>query len=197
MAGLPLFAACFFLMHAAASFGQGTRLWNESRFEDLERGTPNGVAVTSDGYLVPGPESKLVVATPSTYVWAVAADKEGNAYLATGTPATVERVTPDGHATTMFTTREMSVQTVRVGPDGTVYAAALPSGKLYKLDPHAEGKNDETATLVFDPATTQEKPKYVWDLAFDGKGRLWVTVSKEYPFPSKTGKGADDRLYAG
>jgi len=163
-------------MHASAAFAQGTRLWSESRFEDLERGTPNGVAVTSDGYLVPGPESKLVLATPSTYVWAVATDKEGNAYLATGTPATVARVTPDGKSATLFTTREMSVQNVRMGPDGMLYAATLPSGKVYKLDPHAEGKTDDTATLVFDPQATQEKPKYVWDLAFDAKGRLFVAT---------------------
>jgi sugar lactone lactonase YvrE len=175
-AGLPLVAACFFLMHALPSYAQGTRLWSESRFEDLERGTPNGVAVTSDGYLVPGPESKLVFSTPSTYVWSVAADREGNAYLATGTPATVLKVTPEGKSTTLFTTREMSVQTVQVGPDGMVYAALLPSGKVYKLDPHAEGKNDDTATLVFDPAATVEKPKYVWDLAFDGQGRLYVAT---------------------
>ena len=163
-------------MHASAVLAQGTRLWTESSFEDLERGTPNGVAVTSDGLLVPGPESKLVYTTPSTYVWDVATDKEGNAYLATGTPATVQRVTAEGKSTTLFTTREMSVQAVRVGLDGMIYAATLPSGKVYKLDPHTEGKNDDTATLAFDPAATQEKPKYVWDLAFDAKGRLYVAT---------------------
>jgi sugar lactone lactonase YvrE len=174
--GLPLFAASLFLMHTAGAAGQGTRLWTESGFEDLERGTPNGVAVTSDGFLVPGPESKLLYATPSTYVWAVATDREGNAYLATGTPATVERVTPEGKATTLFTTREMSVQAVRVSPDGMVYAAMLPSGKVYRLDPKEEGKNDDSATLVFDPQNTQEKPKYVWDLVFDAKGRLYIAT---------------------
>jgi len=70
----------------------------------------------------------------------------------------------------------MSVQTVRMGPDGMLYAATLPSGKVYKLDPHAEGKTDDSATLVFDPQATQEKPKYVWDLAFDAKGRLFVAT---------------------
>src|ERR1700734_3447554 len=139
---LPLFATCLVLQFASLAHSQGTRLWNESRFEELERGTPNGVAVTSDGHLVPGPESKAILTTPSTYVWSVAADREGNAYLATGTPATVLRVGPDGKSTTLFTTRDMSVQTVRVGPDGAVYAATLPSGKVYKLDPHAENKND-------------------------------------------------------
>ena len=173
---LPVFAACLVLEHASVADAQGTRLWSESRFEELERGTPNGVAITSDGLLVPGPESKLVVATPSTYVWAVAADGDGDAYLATGTPATVLKVTPEGKSTTLFTTREMSVQTVRVGPDGMVYAATLPSGKVYQLDPKVEGKNDDSAKLIFDPAQTQEKPKYVWDLAFDGQGRVYVAT---------------------
>ena len=163
-------------MHNAPARAQGTRLWTESHMEDLERGTPNGVAITSDGLLVPGPATRQVLATPSTYVWAVATDKDGNAYLATGTPATVLRVTTEGKSTTLFTTRDMSVQTVRVGPDGMVYAATLPSGKVYRLDPHAEGKTDDTATVVFDPSATQEKPKYVWDLAFDAQGRLYVAT---------------------
>jgi WD40 repeat protein len=172
---LPFFAACL-LSQISVVHAQGTRLWTESRFEELERGTPEGVAITSDGHLVPGPESKAILATPSTYVWSVAADREGNAYLATGTPATVLRVGPDGKSTTLFTARDMSVQVVRVGPDGAVYAATLPSGKVYKLDPHAENKNDETARVIFDPAGTQEKPKYVWDLAFDAQGRLYIAT---------------------
>ena len=151
-------------------------MWTESRFEDFERGTPNGVAITSDGHLVPGPLSTAVLTTPSTYVWGVAADREGNAYLATGTPATVLRVGADGKSKTIFTSHDMSVQTVRVGPDGSVYAATLPSGKVYRLDPHAENKTDDSATVLFDPATTAEKPKYVWDLAFDAKGSLYVAT---------------------
>jgi WD40 repeat protein len=171
-----VFFAAHMLWLSSAAHAQGTRLWTESRFEELERGTPNGVAITSDGHLVPGPESKAILTTPSTYVWAVAADREGNAYLATGTPATVLRVGPDGKSTTLFTARDMSVQAVRVGPDGAVYAATLPSGKVYRLDPHAENKTDESAMVVFDPAGTQEKPKYVWDLAFDARGRLYIAT---------------------
>jgi WD40 repeat protein len=176
LVALLFFASCILPQFASLAQAQGTRLWTESRFEDLERGTPNGVAITSDGHLIPGPESKAILTTPSTYVWSVAADHDGNAYLATGTPATVLRVTPDGKSTTIFTSRDMSVQVVRVGPDGAVYAATLPSGKVYKLDPHAENKTDDTATVVFDPAGTQEKPKYVWDLAFDARGQLHIAT---------------------
>jgi WD40 repeat protein len=176
LAALPLFAAFLAFVPTPAAHGQGTRLWSESRFDDFERGTPNGVAITSDGHLVPGPESTPVLSTPSTYVWAVAADRDGNAYLATGTPATVLRVGPDGKSTTLFTSHDMSVQTVRMGPDGNLYAAVLPAGKVYRLDPHADGKTEDTATLVFDPGATTEKPKYVWDLAFDAKGALYIAT---------------------
>ena len=48
---------------SAAACAQGTRLWTESRFEDYERGTPNGVAITSDGRLIPGPESTATLGT--------------------------------------------------------------------------------------------------------------------------------------
>ena len=156
--------------------GQGTRLWSQSKFEELEKGKPEGVAITSDGHLVAGPESKLIFTTPSTYVWSVASDREGNAYLATGTPATVLKVTPDGKSTKLFSTKDLTVQSVCVGPDGAVYAAVLPSGKVYKLDAQTTDRTEDNATLVFDPATTEEKPKYVWDLAFDREGRLYIAA---------------------
>ena len=160
----------------APAHSQGTRLWSQSRFEELEKGKPDGVAITSDGHLVAGPESRAVFTTPSTYIWSVAADREGNAYLATGTPATVLRVAPDGKSTKLFSTKDLSVQAVRVGPDGAVYAATLPSGKVYKLDPQAADRTEENATVVFDPAQTAEKPKYVWDMAFDAEGRLYIAA---------------------
>lgn len=176
LAGRGILAVSLAGLLTAAACAQGTRLWTESRFEDFERGTPNGVAITSDGHLVPGPQSTEVLSTPSTYVWAVGAGSDGNVYLAAGTPATVLRVGADGKSTTLFTSHDMNVQTVRVGPDGSVYAATLPSGKVFKLDAKAEGKNDDTATVVFDPSTTAEKPKYVWDLAFDAKGNLYIAT---------------------
>lgn len=156
--------------------GQVTRLWSQSNYAQLERGKPNGVAITSDGQLITGPSSKLVATTPSTYVWAVAADKAGDAYLATGSPATVLRVSADGKTTKMFSSHDLSVQAVRVGPDGAVYVATLPSGKVYRLDANASGLTEENAKVVFDPAATAEKPKYVWDLAFDAEGRLYIAT---------------------
>src|SRR5271170_6643757 len=173
---LTFSSLCVLFFSAAFLQAQGTRLWSQSKFDELEKGKPDGVAITSDGHLIAGPESKLVFTTPSTYVWSVAADHDGNAYLGTGTPATVLRVTPDGKSTKLFSTKDLSVQAVRVGPDGGIYAATLPSGKVYKLDPQAADRTEENATVVFDPAATAEKPKYVWDMAFDAEGRLYIAA---------------------
>ncbi|HEX3473232.1 MAG TPA: hypothetical protein VHT28_18775, partial [Silvibacterium sp.] len=173
---VSLFSLSLMFFPSTLALSQGTRLWSQSKFEELEKGKPDGVAITSDGHLIAGPESRAVFTTPSTYVWSVAADREGNAYLATGTPATVLRITPDGKSTKLFSAKDLSVQVVRVGPDGAVYAATLPSGKVYKLDAQAADRTEENATLVFDPATTTEKPKYVWDMAFDAEGRLYIAT---------------------
>ena len=164
------------MISGCLAYCQGTHLWSQSQFDQLERGKPDGVAITSDGHLIAGPSSALVATTPSTYVWSVSADKSGNAYLATGSPASVLRVSPSGKTTKLFSSKDLSVQAVRVGPDGAVYAAMLPSGKVYKLDPNASDLSEENATVVFDPAATTEKPKYVWDLAFDSEGRLYVAT---------------------
>src|SRR5215475_1089273 len=83
-------------------FGEGTRAWEQSRFEDLVKGTPNGVAIRSTGGLELAPSFKLLYSTPSTYIWAVAADDTGNIYAAAGSPARVYRVTPSGVSSIIF-----------------------------------------------------------------------------------------------
>jgi hypothetical protein len=182
---------------------QGTRLWVQSRYEDFEKGQPQSTAISSRGYLESGPALKSVLLTPSTYIWAVASDSQGNAYIGTGSPATVLKVTPAGTSTKLFTTKELTVQTVRVGPDGSIYAATVPGGKVYRIKPGQSGLDETTATVVFDAATARNadaaKPggdpaRYIWDLVFDAQGVLYIAtggpaaiyrvdVSKEAPHP--------------
>lgn len=168
---------------------QSTHLWTQSQLDEFEKGTPRGVALTSDGHLREGPGLQAILTTPSTFVWSVATDKSGTAYLGTGSPATVLRVGKDGKPFLLFETRDVSVQVVRLGPDGSLYAATLPSGKVYKLNPNAASKQDEaSATVVFDAAkfdqgaasTSSEKPgmktHYIWDMTFDARGRLYIAT---------------------
>jgi hypothetical protein len=164
---------------------QGTRLWVQTRYEEFEKGQPENTAISSRGYLEAGPALRSVLSTPSTYIWDVASDSQGNAYVATGSPATVLKVTPAGVSTKLFSTKELTVQALRVGPDGSVYAATVPGGKVYRIKPGQSGIDENNATVVFDAATAARnagsaKPgdpaRYIWDLAFDAHGALYVAT---------------------
>jgi WD40 repeat protein len=178
-------AACLLalILHPHAVQAQGTRLWAQSRYEEFEKGQPESVAISSQGYLEAGPALHSVLLTPSTYIWAVASDSQGNAYVSTGSPATVLKVTPAGASTKLFSTKDLTVQTVRVGPDGSVYAATVPGGKVYRIKPGQSDLDETTAAVVFDAASVhnansakQDQAHYIWDLAFDNQGALYIAT---------------------
>jgi hypothetical protein len=191
-----MLAALFSLGIGTFAFAQETHLWTQSRFEEFEKGTPDGVSITSDGRLREGPALHETLTTPSTFVWSLAIDKNGTAFLGTGSPATVLRVDKSGKLFTLFETRDLNVQVVRIGPDGQLYAATLPSGKVYRLNPDSTAKtDDQKATVVFDAAKLEGKgstavpvPKtddddkvdakshYIWDMTFDPAGRLYIAT---------------------
>jgi len=148
---------------ALAAQAQGTKLWTVSRYDEMERGTPDGVAIRSDGQIEPGPAASLLYQSSGNYVWSVAEDAAGNAYVGLGGTAAgaaiVMRVASDGKAAKVLEGKELAVQALRLGTDGHIYAATLPDGKVYRL-----GATPADATVIFDPATTTEKPKYLWDV---------------------------------
>ncbi len=126
----------------STAFAEGTRTWEQSRFEELTKGTAAGIAIRSAGGLALAPTFKSLYATPSTYIWAIAADDAGNVYVAAGAPARVYRITPEGKATIIFEPKELQVQALRTGPGGAIYAATAPDGKVYKLEhkPGSKGR---------------------------------------------------------
>ena len=190
-----IFVGAMALCVSAAA--QGTKLWTTSTYDEMERGTTDGVAIRSDGRLEPGPATSLLYETSGNYVWSVAADAVGNAYVATGgaaaNSAAVMKVSAEGKPAKLFEGKELGVQTVRLGTDGHIYAATSPDGKVYRL-----GATPADATVVFDPAATAEKPKYLWDLiqapSAGGKpGDLYVAAGAPavvYRVPADGGKPA-------
>jgi len=169
---------CIFLLFAiitTLALAEGTRVWKESSYEDFERGTAKGVAITSNGKLELAPAFKVLYTSPSTFIWSIAADKDGVVYAATGAPARVYRITPDGKGAVIFEPKELQVQAVAVGSDGAIYAATSPDGKVYRI---ARGKagsasaaQEFSAEVFFDPKT-----KYIWDMEFDPQGRLYIAT---------------------
>jgi hypothetical protein len=198
---------------AATCFADGTRTWEQSKFEELTKGTATGIAIRSVGGLELAPAFKLLYATPSTYIWAVAADDAGNVYAATGAPARVYRITPDGKATIIFEPQELQVQTLEVGPGGVIYAATAPDGKVYKIEHKAAEKSaalksdskdsdkDTSKDTAKDPAKPVLDPswsssvyfapgtKYIWNLLLDKSGNLFVATGDHGEIYKVTAKG--------
>ncbi len=170
----------FFTLFSTLAFAEGTRTWEQSKFDDLVKGTPKGVALRSNGGLELAPAFKTLATLPSTYVWAIASDAAGNVYAAAGSPARVYRITPDGQSTTIFEPQELQVQSLLVDKSGIIYAATAPDGKVYRIAAKASpssGKGDAqaapswSATPYFDPGT-----KYIWDIVLDSAGNLYVAT---------------------
>ncbi len=108
----------FSALNSAACLGEGTRTWEQSKFDELSKGTATGVAIRSTGGLELAPAFKALSTTPSTYIWSIAADESGNLYAATGAPARVYRITPQGQSTTIFEPQELQVQALAVDKNG-------------------------------------------------------------------------------
>src|SRR5262249_34791340 len=185
-----LCSAFFLFSLVAAAFAEGTRQWRETGYDDFERGTARGVAIRSTGQIELAPAFKAIYTSPSTFIWSLAADKDGVVYAATGAPARVYRVTPDGKSAVIFEPKELQVQSVALGQDGAVYAATSPDGKVYRITRKAGGTPaapEFAAETFFDPKT-----KYIWDMTFDAQGRLYIATGDngEIYRVEKDGQGA-------
>ena len=184
---------CFFV--PTLIFADGTRIWEQSKFEDFVKGTPEGVAISSTGSLELAPAFKLLSTTASTYLWSIASDRDGDLYAAAGSPARVYRITPDRKSTVIFEPQELQVQALVVAKDGAILVATNPDGKIYKIEPRhgspEKTKSEKTSvdtswssSVYFDPNS-----KYIWDLALDQTGNVYVATGEPGQILRITPKG--------
>jgi hypothetical protein len=125
-------------------------------------------------------------------VWAVAADAAGDAYAGlSGTAAggaVVMKIAPGGKASKVFEGKELGVQALRALADGALLVVTNPDGKVYRV-----GASGGEPTVVFDPAQTEEKPTYLWDVvqAPGARGDIYVAAGAPavvYRVPAGGGK---------
>jgi sugar lactone lactonase YvrE len=126
-------SALFLLLLTSLASAQGTRTWEQNKYDEFEKGTSKGVAIRSDGSLELAPTFKPVFTSPSTYIWSIVSDPQGNIFAAAGSPARVYRITSDGKATIVFAPEELQVQALALADDGTLFAATSPDGRVYKI----------------------------------------------------------------
>jgi hypothetical protein len=176
----------------ASLLGEGTRTWQQSSFDEFEKGTAQGVAIGSHGLLELAPAFKSIATLQSTYVWDIAADQDGNIFLAAGAPARVYRLSPEGKSTVVFEPQELQVQSLVVESGNVLYAGTSPDGKVYKIEHHAietkgshppaeAGETSEKSRSAVDPEWSssvfyEPKTKYIWALAQDAEGTLFIAT---------------------
>jgi outer membrane protein assembly factor BamB len=151
------------LLAPALLYAEHTHFWRQSDYSDFEKGTAKGVAIRSDGKLVPAPQFAAFSDPNLMYLWALRTDSRGRVYAAGGSDAKVLRFDDPAKPTTVFEAPELSAQTIAFDAHDNLYVGTSPDGKVYKVTP------DGQKTVFFDP-----KAKYIWALALDAQGTLFV-----------------------
>src|ERR1035437_1860299 len=117
---------CSLLLLTSFASAQGTRTWEQNKYDEFEKGSAKGVAIRSNGSLELAPTFKPVFTSPSTYIWSIVSDPQGNIFAAAGSPARVYRIPPSGAATIVFAPEELQVHALALADDGTLFAATSP-----------------------------------------------------------------------
>ncbi len=167
-----------------------TGTWKHDSAADYEKATVKRLAVRSDGRLSLAPVFEEIHDPPLPYLWAVVEDSRGRVFVGGGGPesgAKVIEVTPDAPAASRVKTvaelDEFQVQALAVDKQDRLYAATSPDGKVYRI---VNGK----AEVFYDP-----KAKYIWALAFNQAGDLFVATGGDGLIHRVTAQGQGSVFY--
>ena len=163
LAGLAVLAVCW----PVTLWGAQPQFWRIEGARDFLEGTTEGISVDSQGRARLGLASSVVQDTEAPYVWCLAWDGKGALYAGTGNDGRVFKI-ESGVSRLFFDAPELEVHALAIGPDGRLFVATSPDGKVYAVD--ASGSK----TTFFDPSE-----KYLWALAFDPAGNLLVATGAE------------------
>ncbi|HUP24627.1 MAG TPA: hypothetical protein VNB06_17000 [Thermoanaerobaculia bacterium] len=127
-------------------------------------GTLESTSLDALGILRLAQSYERVVTLEAPYLLAAARAGDGFV-LGTGNDGEVLRVVPGarGGLERLLDAEEAQISALWVDPDGTIWAASSPDGKVYRIDA------DGTTEAVFAPGE-----RYIWALARDARGRLLI-----------------------
>jgi hypothetical protein len=163
-------AVAFLLLATAPSLlpAVETHVWEQSEQAEFTRGTAKNLSIRSDGHLTLAPQFKELDSTTVPYLWAVAQDSKGVLYYAGGAPtgaSTKIYALSAGEKPRVFAEISgLEVHALAIDSHDRIYAAVLPDAKIYRIE---NGKPQ----LFFDA-----KCKYIWSMAFDKAGNLFVAT---------------------
>lgn len=140
--------------------------------KDFEKGKPRGVSINSRGEILLAPSSSQLLNPELPFIWAGAADKQGNLFLAGGgNTGQIYKVDSANRSAIFFDSERYQIYALAVDKQNNLYAAASPQGRVFKIP--AAGNVKVADAGFFDPEEV-----YIWDLVFDVRGNLFVATGE-------------------
>lgn len=139
-----------------------TTTWEVNGFNDLLKGRLQGVALSADGRLMPGPAVEHEVQANQPAVWSLVPGPDGSVYAGSGNQGQVLRVDPSGKSTEIWNAPEPEVFALAGARDGDLFAGTSPNGAVYRI--HG-GKAKEL---------WRSGSKYIWAIVVRPDGALYV-----------------------
>lgn len=154
-----------------------------STFKALDKGTPKGTLISSEGEVVPGYGSRAVATKDKALMyWSRAKAADGTLYLGSGQPAKIYALKGGKLRVVADISGAVLVSALTIGPGGKLLAGTLPDARVLSVDPN-NGKWKELGRLP---------SKHVWDLTYDAKARRIYAAGgapgKLYAMPAGGGK---------
>jgi len=160
-----LFLAIQFIASAAA-----TRRWVQGGREEFLKGNPESASISSDGAIQLPPSATRLFDSSQQFVWALAVNSAGRLFVAGGTDGIIY----DARGNPVYDSEKPEIRALAVGPDDLIYFATSPSGSVYRLN--SAGAAEKFFTPSSGGSSTE---RYIWDLAFDRAGNLYVATGIE------------------
>jgi hypothetical protein len=161
----------------------GPVFWTVATSADLLKGTSDGVFISLSGTVTAGPPLTNRLTSTPAQIWSLAQSSDGTLWAGTGGDGHVLRLRNGQPEESVFDATEANVFAVTTS-GSRVYAATSPDGKVYVLE------NNTPARVFFDP-----QEKYIWALAVDRDGRLWVGAGNPAVIYRVTQDGTSSVVY--
>lgn len=152
---------------ASLAYAATTATWETTSTSDFLKGRLQGLSLTPDGWLRPGPAITVQASLNEPVLWSLISAPDGGVYASTGHTGKVYHVSRSGKATLIWKADQPEVFALCTDGKGRLYAGTSPNGGVYRID---EGKAEEIAHLG---------AKYIWALAPAADGSLFAATGDQ------------------
>ena len=177
-AALAVSAGFLVVVRAAAP-----TFWTVGTQADFLKGDVENLSIDSDGRMLLGPSASVLADTSAPFLWTLHAGSDGTLWAGSGNEGKLLRVT-DGKVSTAFDAGELEVHAVAPAPEGGLYVATSPEGRIYRVNA------DGSSSTFFDP-----EDKYIWSLAVDRAGNLFAATGDKGVIYKITADGTGAPFY--